>query len=123
MSFVRCYLQCHLVGVSTLAIGYRKNDKGVEYVEEMTLDDVLLAAQDQERKFDPNVYLARAHGILDVLLGHFRSMKQSVKDNVEFELRIDKRKNATISCVADPQREPLPAQVKPQRKTSLRPPR
>ena len=105
-NFVRYYLQSYLVGVSKLVIGHRDNDEEVLVIERTNLNQVLQLAKSRERqikrsRFDPYVCLARARGILDALLKHFRSTEQSVKDDDEFELKIDERQNATITRVAD----------------------
>jgi len=98
---VKSYLQSYLLGVSTLAIGYRNYREQVYSIEEKPIQQVLRDARKQVPGFDPAINLGRAHAILSGLLGYFRSLGRSVSAQDTFKLRVDASGSAWVTSLAN----------------------
>jgi len=98
--FVKYYLQSYLLGVPTLAIGYRDYREKVFSIKQKSTQQVLRDAQRYVPGFDPDVSLGRAHAILSALLEYFRSMGRSVSAKDTFELRVDADGSAWVTSLA-----------------------
>ena len=95
----RWYMQSYLLGVSTLAVGYRNFRNHVFNVRRKPIEEVLRDAQKYVPEFDPAVSLGRAHAILSALLEHFRSLGQSISAQDRFELRVDASGDAWVTSL------------------------
>jgi len=87
--FVKSYLQSYLLGVPTLAIGYRNYREQVYSIRQKSTQQVLRDTQKYVPGFDPAISLGRVHAILSALLGYFRSLGRSISSQDMFELRVD----------------------------------
>ena len=95
------YLQSYLLGVPTLAIGYRNYRNQVFSIRQKTTREVLRETQKYIPGFDPAINLGRAHAVLSALLGYFRSLGQSVSDRDEFELHVDTNGDAWLTSLTN----------------------
>jgi len=78
-----------LLGVPTLAIGYRNYYNKVTSITRKSTREILREARKHVPGFDPAVSLGRAHAIFSALLECFRSLGQSVSAQDVFELHVD----------------------------------
>ena len=95
--FVKSYLQSYLLGVPTLAIGYRNYREQVFSIRRKSTQQVLRDTQQYVPGFDPAVSLGRAHAILSALLEYFRSLGRSVSARDTFELHVDADGSAWVT--------------------------
>ena len=84
-----------------MVIGYRNEDERVCSVEEKTIKQISQDAQEHKPQFG-TIRLERAHAILSALLKYFRSLGQSVSEEDNFELRIDREGAAEVVRLAEP---------------------
>ena len=99
--FVKSYLQSYLLGVPTLAIGYRNYREQVYSIRQKSTWQVLQDTQKYVPGFDPAISLGRAHAILSALLEYFHSMGRSVSAQDAFELRVDAHGSAWITSLTN----------------------
>jgi len=97
----RWYMQSYLLGVPTLAVGFRDFRNNVFNVKRKLIEEVLRDAQKYVPEFDPAVSLGRAHAILSALLEHFRSLGQSISAQDKFELRVDANGDAWVTSLTN----------------------
>ena len=87
--FPKWYLQSHLFGTKTMAIGYRNFTNRVFRVDLKPVEEVLQDAQTYVPSFNPAIDMGRVHSILSALLAHFHSPGQFVSTQDKFELRVE----------------------------------
>ena len=76
--FANWYLQSYLLGVPTLAIGYRKSAYKVSRIDVKSIEEVCQDAQKYSPTFTPAQALGRAHAILSSLLEYLRPRGETV---------------------------------------------
>ena len=99
--FVKSYLQSYLLGVPTLAIGYRNYREQVYSIKQKSTRQVLRDTQKYVPGFNPAICLGRAHAILSALLEYFYSLGGSVSAQDVFNLRIDAEGNAWVTSLTN----------------------
>jgi len=95
--FPKWYLQSYLLGVQTLAIGYRNYHNIVTSLSRKSIREILREARKHVPGFDPAVSLGRPHAIFSALLEYFRSLGRSVSAQDVFELHIGANGDAWIT--------------------------
>ena len=95
--FPKWYLQSYLLGVPTLAIGYRNYHNKVTDITRKSIREVLRDTRKHVPGFDPAVCLGRAHATFSSLLEYFQSLEQPVSAQDIFELRVDANGDAWVA--------------------------
>ena len=99
--FPKWYLQSHLFGTKTVAIGYRNFKNHVYKIVRKPVKEILRDAQKYVPSFDPAVDTGRVYAILSALLAHFRSLGVSVSAEDRFELRVDEKGDVWLASPMD----------------------
>ena len=100
-TLVKWYLQSYLLGVPTLAIGYRNYREQVFSIRRKSTREVLQDARGSVPGFDPAISLGRVYAILSELLEYFRSLGQSVCARDTFELRVDRNRDVWVASTVN----------------------
>jgi len=98
---VKSYLQSYLLGVPTLAIGYRNYREQVVSIRRKSTQQILRDARECVPGFDPAINLGRAHAILSVLLRYSRSLRRPVSAQDAFELRVHANGSAWVTSLTN----------------------